>query len=127
MANVSRASNRKDSTPRWCGRPTALRDFEPRDGSYGSSSAHAVKATRPCLSVLPPKSTFTNQDVIRRFVQEPIHAPQQTAPSFNHVVGNQQKLAANRQPQISRRLRLITSSNLIGCSTGNSAGLLGHR
>src|SRR5262252_4373392 len=72
MANVSRASNRKDSTPRWCGRPTALRDFEPRDGSYGSSSAHAVKATRPCLSVLPPKATFTNQDVIRRFVQEPI-------------------------------------------------------
>ena len=37
-SNFSRASNRKDSTPGWCGRPTALRDFEPHDGSYGSDS-----------------------------------------------------------------------------------------
>src|SRR5262249_16422894 len=27
---------RGPGSPRWCGRPTALRDFEPRDGSYGS-------------------------------------------------------------------------------------------
>src|SRR5215813_5260431 len=42
MANVSRASNRKDSTPRWCGRPTALRDFNPayvREGTYSISSS----------------------------------------------------------------------------------------
>src|SRR5262249_38202865 len=33
----------------------------------GSSSTHAVEATRPCLSASPPKATFTDEDVMRRF------------------------------------------------------------
>jgi hypothetical protein len=34
----------------------------------GSSSTHAIEATRPLFVRFTPKATFTNQDLIRRFV-----------------------------------------------------------
>src|SRR5260370_42019895 len=41
----------KDSTSR-CRRSAALRDFNPAYDGFGSSSTHAVEATRLCLSAL---------------------------------------------------------------------------
>jgi hypothetical protein len=48
--------------------------------------------------------------------------PADIAASFDRFVGNQQKVASNRQAGDLAVFKLITSSNFAGCCTGNSAG-----
>src|SRR5262245_17305191 len=43
-------------------------DKEVLSPPINQKESRPVEATGPCLSALPPRATFTNQDVIRRFV-----------------------------------------------------------
>jgi hypothetical protein len=49
-------------------------------------------------------------------------APQQKAPLFDHLVGAAQQRERNGDAERLGGLEVITKSNLIGCSTGMSAG-----
>src|SRR6267154_6260678 len=50
------------------------------------------------------------------------HAPQQLPALFDHLVGAQQERFLYREASALAALRLMTSSNLVGVSTGSSLG-----
>ena len=53
---------------------------------------------------------------------EETHAPQQLPALFDHLVGAQQERFRYREASALAALRLMTSSNLVGVSTGSSHG-----
>src|SRR5262249_45757640 len=61
LPDASRASDRKDSTPRWRTRPIALRDFEGAYVSSGSLATGEVEATLSSMSALPPKADMAGR------------------------------------------------------------------
>jgi hypothetical protein len=69
-----------------------------------------------------PKATFTNQDVIRRFV--PL-AAQRAAAKHRYSMtssASASSVGATATPSSLTVFKLITSSKLVGCVTGRSAG-----
>src|SRR5262249_26351227 len=49
------------------------------------------------------------------------------ARSFNHLVGDWSSVGGTSRPSALAVLRLMASSKLVGCNTGNSAGLVPRR
>jgi hypothetical protein len=50
------------------------------------------------------------------------HMPQRTDPVLDYLVSARQQRLRNRKAERSGVLRLMASSNLVGCNTGRSAG-----
>src|SRR5882757_9960635 len=59
---------------------------------------------------------------VRKVPHEETHAPQQLPALFDHLVGAQQARFRYREASALAALRLMTSSNLVGVSTGSSLG-----
>ena len=93
-----------------------------RNGSF-SSDRHAPDA----LGMSASLRTFATAAIRRGVCQFRTYAPQQAAFLFNHLVSAREQLRRDIELDRSPARRLITSSNLVACWTGRSAGLAPFR
>jgi hypothetical protein len=70
---------------------------------------------------LDPRRSWRVSNVSQTCPEE-THAPQQLPALFDHLVGAQQERFRHREASALAALRLMTSSNLVGVSTGSSHG-----
>jgi hypothetical protein len=101
-----------------------VRDIGPAYDRYGSFTTDAVEATRACMSAVARKrDKYQTVSVCPLCAHKPTYAVQQMWSLFDHLVGAGEERRRNFNVERAAVFRLTTSSNLVGCSTGRSAGL----
>ena len=75
------------------------------------------------MSALPPKADMCSATRHVRFVPKADICSAAKKILFDHLVGRHEQRSGTVRPSAFAALRLITSSNLVGCNTGSSAGL----
>src|SRR6516162_661311 len=81
-------------------------------------------SARARMSAIPPKADIAKRDCHVRFVPEADVSSRSKATVYSITLSARSKKDSGIVSPIAfADLRLITSSNLVGCSTGRSAGL----
>src|SRR5262249_24819881 len=99
LPSVSRASNRKDSTPQLRQETAALRDFGPAYVACGSVASHPDLRDAPGMSAMPPIATQSVRRNEASRCAKTGREQMQQKKLFDHPVGADQEGLGDGQPE----------------------------